>query len=431
MNSNKKNIENTSTTSNSLNNNQVNQNINMQQNLNAPFPQMDDNFLQMNQVPQNLNAPFPFQQVNKFQVPQIQQQQPPLFSPPQTQNLGVKGLSFIPPPKEDEKFPVVSVIVTICSGSSYDPLFSSKPQKAPEGKVHLYTLDPNLSLGVLDALEGKPTSNQFKEVEDTLKKLVEDVKSVSAESVLFNYECCSGFCSSSKKSIVRKEDNMKLIKFILDRKSMLMFSDFAVEALINDWDAHLLGPNPFKKLGECSTGMELNFIPNELKESSSVQLQLVGQLCEKGSMKIHALSGTVVFGFKDEKKKNFPEFDCQLLTVVTKAGGFNDLTNCEIAAKRGTIGHVILNYKSGGSILLSSGHWIEMTKFDVDLGNLEKVAETYGGDFQMQYQNISKDKNVNDSQKYGMFQEMANCMIQQSAPCQYSNYINFQTSYKK
>ena len=65
-----------------------------------------------------------------------------------------------------------------------------------------------------------------------------------------------------------------------------MCSDFAVEALINDWDAHLLGPNPFIKLGSCSSSLELGFIPSDLKECCSVQLQLVGQLCEKGTLTI-------------------------------------------------------------------------------------------------------------------------------------------------
>jgi len=209
-----------------------------------------------------------------------------------------------------------------------------------------------------------------------------------------------------------------------------MCSDFAVEALINDWDAHLLGSNPFVKLGECSNKMELGFIPNDLKESSSVQLQLVGQLCEKGSLTIHALSGTVVFGLKEEKKV-YPEFDIKLLTIVTRAEGQGKLDNCEIASKRGSIGHVMLTFKSGGTMLLSAGHWIEMSKFDVDVGNLEKVVEQFGETYKNEWNNINSNNNYSETQKYGMYQNMANCMIQQSAPCQYSNNVNFQQSYKK
>jgi len=41
----------------------------------------------------------------------------------------------------------------------------------------------------------------------------------------------------------------------------------------------------------------------------------------------------------------------------------------------------MLKFKNGGNMLLSSGHWIEMTKFEVDVDNLEKVAEDFGGQY--------------------------------------------------
>ncbi len=34
---------------------------------------------------------------------------------------------------------------------------------------------------------------------------------------------------------------------------MVMFSDFSLKALINQWDESKLGPNPFKKVGETSS----------------------------------------------------------------------------------------------------------------------------------------------------------------------------------
>lgn len=36
---------------------------------------------------------------------------------------------------------------------------------------------------------------------------------------------------------------------MIDKKFLCMFSDFSLKALINDWDASLLGPNPFVKTG--------------------------------------------------------------------------------------------------------------------------------------------------------------------------------------
>jgi hypothetical protein len=43
-----------------------------------------------------------------------------------------------------------------------------------------------------------------------------------------------------------------------------MFSDYSLKALINQWDSHLLGPNPFKKVGETSSPIDLFFDKNVL-----------------------------------------------------------------------------------------------------------------------------------------------------------------------
>lgn len=38
-----------------------------------------------------------------------------------------------------------------------------------------------------------------------------------------------------------------------------MFSDFSLKALIGSWSEQHLGPNPFVKIGEISTGFNLKF----------------------------------------------------------------------------------------------------------------------------------------------------------------------------
>jgi hypothetical protein len=42
---------------------------------------------------------------------------------------------------------------------------------------------------------------------------------------------------------------MEFLKFIIDAGHMAMFSDFSLKALIKEWDANLLGKNPFVKIG--------------------------------------------------------------------------------------------------------------------------------------------------------------------------------------
>lgn len=38
---------------------------------------------------------------------------------------------------------------------------------------------------------------------------------------------------------------MKFARKMIDRGHMVMFSDFSLKALINNWDNKMLGPNPF------------------------------------------------------------------------------------------------------------------------------------------------------------------------------------------
>lgn len=180
------------------------------------------------------------------------------------------------------------------------------------------------------------------------------------------------------------------MKYAIDHKHMMMFSDFAVKALLNDWDEKLLGPKAFCNLGECDSFLNLNFIPGELKECCSSQLQMVGQLSEKGESTIHALSGTVVFGMnKDfQKEKAADIYECQILTIVTKTCVFNIETVdkahlCKIKDKEGSIGHALIKYKTGALLLLSAGHWVELKNLNVDVNNLEKIAKMNYGENNM------------------------------------------------
>jgi hypothetical protein len=61
---------------------------------------------------------------------------------------------------------------------------------------------------------------------------------------------------------------------------MAMFSDFSLKALINEWDGRVLGPNPFKKVGETSTTIRMKFDREKLLNCPSTQLQTVARLSE-------------------------------------------------------------------------------------------------------------------------------------------------------
>src|SRR2546425_1060098 len=58
----------------------------------------------------------------------------------------------------DKTKPIVSVIVTICGGSSYDNLYQTVPQKAPEGgRISMYAINPSALDYLLKRLTNQTT----------------------------------------------------------------------------------------------------------------------------------------------------------------------------------------------------------------------------------------------------------------------------------
>jgi len=94
-----------------------------------------------------------------------------------------------------------------------------------------------------------------------------------------------------------------------------MFSDFSLKSLIGSWSEEHLGPKPFVKIGEISSGFNLKFDCNTLKECDSAQLNKVGELCEKGECHVHALGGTILYTVDSEKLKH-NKYKLEVLTVV-------------------------------------------------------------------------------------------------------------------
>jgi hypothetical protein len=330
---------------------------------------------------------------------------------------------------DDEKLPILSVIVTFRSGCSYDNLFNQVRQVPPEGgRITLYEANLDSIDKLYSYLSGEVSSDKISDetLKKTVSELLHEISDIEPDCVLFNFECSSG-CAGQTFS--KKDATMKTVKFILDKGSMVMFSDFAVKALIHQWDENLLGSNPFIKLGECSSSIFLAFKPEKLINSPSAQLKMVGELSSKGECHIHALSQTIVFGV-DMRKADYAKYDLDVLTIVTKTHGFNihDEKNnsylSEVDNKKGSVGHALIKYKSSkGILLISAGHWIELSKLDVDVTKLESIAENVGGEYYNQMMNI-KTANISEGEKFCQYENLANLYVQQSAPCNYSKKAN-------
>jgi hypothetical protein len=459
-----------------------NNNINAIDDLSCPQVQLQNN---INAAPLNSNNNFiPFQQqeqinFNNFQQPKIYHHNISEIDGPMIIEI---------PTGADENLHVVSVIITICGGSSYDDLFRSVKQSAPEGRVAVFQINEDAISYFVDKFKKKSYSEDFinkrKDFIEKIEEIFGYLEEIEPDCVLFNYECCSNcgdFC------FLKSESTNELIDCVINRKSNFMFSDFAVKSLLFNWDEKLFGKNPFKKIAECSTNFSLKFDPEILKNCGSEQLKIVGNLCENGSCNIHVMGGTIVFGV-DKEKIDSEKYELQILTVIDNINSFNNsstfledqeveevqdpnlqnqqqksiwqklnplnvfknsskLSNksnifskkkktytqinnskyfWKIKEHTGAVGHALLKYTNGGNLILSAGHWIELSRLDVKLENLEKVSNNiYSNQFDFEINQIKNCTNISAQERKVQMSNLASKMIQQTSNCNYSKKAVF------
>ena len=85
------------------------------------------------------------------------------------------------------------------------------------------------------------------------------------------------------------------------------------------------------------------------------------------------MGGTIVYSV-NQKRKQTDLYDLKVLTVAAKDNVSKNL-KCVIGETEGTAGHVLLSYKSGGKILTSMGHWVELMRIDTSQKKLFDLAE--------------------------------------------------------
>lgn len=286
---------------------------------------------------------------------------------------------------------IASVVVTICESASYDELFRQLPQESEYGKVSVYLVHPGQILSFIHRALDNEIVEKFKNangnalspnLKQMLKKLKADCDEAGPDAVCFNFECCSGystsgFCQSGGRKY--KDIYLDLVSFLATEYGcMTMFSDFSLKALITDWDASRLGPNPFVNVGEFGGNLEIGFNPERLQKSPSAQLNTVGSLSDKGEAKLKAMAGTIAFSLTKDasvlvqetsqtvgtqadvnrlERKYMEPYEVEVLTVATQLSNANftrnkmnevkakeGVVNCEIGEKKGLAGHVLLTY---------------------------------------------------------------------------------------
>merc|ERR1711939_81180 len=324
-----------------------------------------------------------------------------------------------------------AVVVTIRDSSSYDEMFTAVPQEGPEGtKVAVYqTASDNLG-PILQGLKGEPlypaaqalTPDQ-EQCQDMVRQLVADIELVDNDCVVFNWECCAGVGDQGFPVRTRAKA-LELMAYLLQRGSMVMASDFSLKALIADWDEGLLGPNPFVKIGTFSQSFKLHFDAADLAACPSSQLQKVGELCgDKGHAVVSAMSDTIAYTV-DPAKTRHDAYTVKVLTIVTEMSNCRldkmlpEAMRCEVGAKYGSAGHVALTYPSGGTLLTSAGHWLELVNLDVSMDNLRMAyAKEYGASRAETMMSDLTSQGDSVEVRQEKMQSYAKMLVQTSAPC--------------
>eukprot|EP01116_Phalansterium_solitarium_P023658 TRINITY_DN8400_c0_g1_i1.p1 TRINITY_DN8400_c0_g1~~TRINITY_DN8400_c0_g1_i1.p1 ORF type:complete len:413 (+),score=96.47 TRINITY_DN8400_c0_g1_i1:142-1239(+) len=347
--------------------------------------------------------------------------QAPQFSYQQSLDAPDVAASKVEPAASEGNLPVVAVIATIKQAGSFDKLFSDVPQKAPDGRVSVYCFSYDCLRAIRTRLAGQDrTPAAGGSVESVVDEFVRDVASVQPESVVFNFECCSG-CSNDRFPSGFKDDVMELTQFALARKHMLMFSDFSLKALIAEWSEPHLGRNPFVQLGAFAGSFELRFSPAGLAQCPSSQLRTVGELCEKGVAAVKAMSNTIVYSV-DAARADNSDYTLQVLTVATRLGVFvlDDYKPklVTVDGHQGAAGHVLLRYPSGGLLLTSCGHWLELTQLDTNMESVIRFASSYGAEYQ---QRVSTEiLSAGPADRGRVTQQWAAQMVQMQSPAMYT-----------
>jgi hypothetical protein len=124
-------------------------------------------------------------------------------------------------------------------------------------------------------------------------------------------------------------------------------------------------------VGETSGTVRLRFQRERLMECPSAQLQCVGQLCSDNFAGVHALGQTIQFTVKHNRAAT-DAYELQVLTVAEEPDGYRG-PRVEVGAYSGSAGHVMLKYRSGGVMLVSATHWIELTNVNADEAQVAQV----------------------------------------------------------
>ena len=342
----------------------------------------------------------------------------------------------------DEGRDLGAVVLTVkhsLQGQSFDDLFTKVPQQGAAGtRVAVYECTYASLAQIMAQLAATPLAAAPATV---YEHLATDITHVPAESFVLNLECCSG-CSEHGFDGCRADETAALwlaIKTFLDRGSFVMASDFSLKALLTDWKPEILGPNPFVRLsGTCSSSFDLSFDPAVLAECPSAQLATVGQLATGGRARSHAMPSTILYALDQARVAAAEEegSTIQVLTVASSIDGASAAQHLQWSGAgggsvtlsqadgggadeeplAGLAGHVLLTRPSGGMLLTSMGHWIELVNLDVSERSLLSAAQGFSPEFQAEMEGELSSSRT-EEERSATVQRYSCKMVSMSSPC--------------
>lgn len=332
----------------------------------------------------------------------------------------------------DEGKDVGAVVLTVkrrLNEDSYDELFKRVPQQGANGtRVAVYECSYASLAQIMIQVANPPAHAPV----TVYEQLGVHISQVDTQSVVLNFECCSG-CSEHGFECAADENTALwfAIRTFIDRGSFVMASDFSLKAIIEDWKPEILGPNPFVRLSVCcSTSFGLSFDPSVLQQCPSAQLATVGKLAAGGHARSHALGGTILYAI-DEAQAAAAKSEGSIVQVLTVASNIDGVPadtllrrgNCgrsvklsEAAGANGLAGHVLITRPSGGMLLTSMGHWIELVKLDVSEETLLSTAQEFSAGFQAEMEGeLSAARS--EAERSATVQRYSSKMVSMSSPC--------------
>jgi len=92
----------------------------------------------------------------------------------------------------------------------------------------------------------------------------------------------------------------------------------------------------------------------------------------------------------------------------------------------GTVGHAILKYKTGGLLVASAGHWIELKNLgNVSEEKIQEIAQQFVSGGKGEY--LEKFEELNSysgKERESRKQKLVSQMVQKSAPAKYKKKTN-------